>query len=240
MNRHVSDILYGMYRWEFNDSSSRPLISYSIPIHNDQFLHSLHNKDNVEVPIPILGNTMRILSESIIDGVSIINFTRGNEIYRFLKNYKKLIETFFINNDVLRFYNARHIPEKYFIGRGILTDENGNILCLITREFKKANISEGTIYQSDPLLDDQTKSLVFYISPKLINSPKNALEKAFVKHIYNHILSLNSNKIVIHPNINSLFIADKNTIEHRGELKERLFTINNHIDSFLNQLHNES
>lgn len=240
MNRHVSNILYGMYRWEFGTPDSGPLLCLSFPIHNNQFLHSLHNKDSVEVPIPIYGNTAYVLSDSIIDGVSIINFTRGNEIYRFLKNYKKLIETFFISSDVLRFYNAGHIPEKYFIGRGILTDDDGNILCLITREFKKVNTGEGIIYQSDPLLDDHTKSLVFYMSSRLINSPKNALEKAFVKHIYNHILSLNSNKIVIHPNINSLFIADKNTIEHREELKDRLFTINSHIDSFLNQLHNES
>lgn len=240
MNRHVSNILYGMYKWEVQRLCSRPLLCCRLPTHNNQFLHSLHNKDSVEVPIPIFGNTAYVLPDSIIEGVSIINFTRINEICRFLKNYKKLIETFFIDSDTLRFYNAGHIPEKYFIGRGILTDDNGNILCLITREFKKVNTSEGIIYQSDPLLNDHTKSLVFYMSSRLINSPKNALEKAFVKYIYNHILSLNGNKVVIHPNINSLFIADKNTIEHRGELRERLFTINSHIDSFLNQLYNES
>ena len=240
MNRHISDILYGMYRWEHNSQSSKPLINNKLPIYNNQFLCSLHNKDSVEVPIPIFGNTSDILPNFIIRGVSTINFDKELRIFKFLKNYKKLIETFFINSDILRFYNTEHIPEKYFIGRGILADEEGNILCLITREFKKVDSNEGTIYQSDPLLDDQTKSLIFYISPKLINSPKNALEKAFKGYIYNHILSLNSNKVVIYPSINSLFIADKNTIRCREELEERLFTINNHIDSFLNQLNNES
>lgn len=240
MNRFVSNILYGMYRWEINSSSSIPLIYNGLPIYNNQFLHSLHNKDSIEVPIPIFGNTVNVLSNSVIDGVSILNFTIKNNINRYLKNYKKLIETFFINNDVLRFYNSEHIPEKYFIGRGILIDENGNILCLITREFKKVYNNGEIIYQSDPWLDDHTKSLIFYMSSRLINSPKNALEKAFIKYIYNHILSFNSNKIVIHPNINSLFIADKNLIDSREILKERLFTINSHIDSFLNQLENES
>lgn len=234
MNRHISDILYGMYRWEFNCQSSKPLINKELPIYNNQFLCSLHNKDSVEVPIPIFGNTAGVLPNFIIGGVSTISFNKEYTIYKFLKNYKKLIETFFINNDVLRFYNAGHISERYFIGRGILTDEDGNILCLITREFKKVNSNEDIIYQSDPLLDDHTKSLVFYMSSRLINSPKNALEKAFIKYIYNHILSLYSNKIVIHPNINSLFIVDKNIIRDRIELKEKLFSINNHIDPFLN------
>jgi len=210
------------------------------PIYNNQFLCSLHNKNSVEVPIPIFGNTANILPNFIIDGVSTITFNKERTVYKYLKNYKKLIETFFIQNDVLKFYNAEHISEKYFIGRGILMDEDGNILCLITREFKKVNNNGNIIYQSDLLLDDHIKSLIFYISPKLINSPKNALEKAFIKYIYNYVLSLDSNKIVIHPDINSLFIVYKNTIEHREDLKEKLSIINNHIDSFLDRLCDES
>lgn len=212
----------GMLEWEYTHYAHLPIFITGIPIYKNKFIHSLHKKDSIEIPISVRGDIVAKLPTDLMHLLVTLNFCKEKVVYKYLKNYKKLIENFFIYNNRLYYYNTDQFPEKYFIGRGILTDDNGNILCLVTRNYIKSTDFEGnTVYIFNNFTDSRD-SLVFYISPKLIANPKNAFEKAFIKNIYNDVLTWNSVKVIIDSDINSLFLLDKCHIGSRMRLQSVL------------------
>lgn len=222
----ISDIIYcGILEWEYANLAESCIFEKGTPIYNNKFIRPLHKKDSVEVPISITGN---IRSEipiiNIIHSLTTMVFDKHRSVYKYLKNYKKLIEAFFIHTSRFSYYSTEQFSEKYFIGRGILTDDKGNILCLFTRNYIKSKDSEDKdIYICD---DSNTiGSLILYISPILIANSRNAFEKAFVKYIYNSALTWNLSRIIIDSNINKLFLLDKKNIIGRENLQLKLSKI---------------
>lgn len=216
----TSDRIYcGILEWEYASLSNSCIFDKGNPIYNNKFIHPLYKKDSVEIPISITGNIrgeMPVIS--IAHSLNTINFDKSRNVYKYLKNYKKLIESFFIYTNRFSYYNTEQFSEKYFIGRGILTDDKGNILCLFTRNYIKSKDYEGKdIYTCDG--SNTIGSLIIYISPQLIANPKNAFEKAFVKNIYNNALTWDCVRIVIDSNINNLFLLDKKNITSRENLQ---------------------
>lgn len=218
-------IYYGVLEWEYTSLASSCIFEKGNPIYNNKFIYPLHKKDSVEIPISITGN---IRSEmpmiSIAHSLTTMNFDKNRNVYKYLKNYKKLIEAFFIYTNKFSYYSTEQFSEKYFIGRGILTDDKGNILCLFTRNYIKSKDSEDKdIYTCDG--SNTIGSLIIYISPILIANSRNAFEKAFVKNIYNNALTWDCSRIIIDSNINKLFLLDKKNITSRENLQFRLSKI---------------
>lgn len=216
-------IYYGVLEWEYTSLASSCIFEKGCPIYNNKFIYPLHKKDSVEIPISITGNIISNMPMiSIAHSLNTINFDKSCNVYKYLKNYKKLIESFFIYTNRFSYYNTEQFSEKYFIGRGILTDDKGNILCLFTRNYIKSKDYEGKdIYACSSNIG----SLTIYISPQLITNPKNAFEKAFVKYIYNSALTWDLLRIIINSNINKLFLLDKKNITSRENLQFRLSKI---------------
>lgn len=213
-------IYYGISEWEYTSWSNPCIFERGTPTYNNKFIYPLHKKDSVEIPISITGNIRSTLPmNNIAYGLTTMSFDKNCSVYKYLKNYKKLIETFFIHTAKFSYYSTEQFSEKYFIGRGILTDDKGNILCLFTRNYTKRKISED---KDTYVCGFNIESLTIYISPQLITSPKNAFEKAFVKYIYNSALTWNLLRIIIDSNINKLFLLDKMNIRNREELQLKL------------------
>lgn len=229
-------IYYGILEWEYTISANSCIFGKDNPVYNNKFIYPLHKKDSVEIPIPIMGN---IESESpmisIAHSLTTMDFNKHNNVYKYLKNYKKLIESFFIYTSKFSYYSTEQFSEKYFIGRGILTDDKGNILCLFTRNYiKSKNAENREIYTCDG--SDNIGSLIIYISPILIANSRNAFEKAFVKYIYNSALTWNLSRIIIDSNINKLFLLDKNIINSRDDLKLKLSKIAESSEHIINSI----
>lgn len=222
----ISDrIYYGILEWEYTNLACSCIFEKGNPIYNNKFIRPLHKKDSVEIPISITGN---IISEmpmiSTAHSLTTMDFNKHRSVYKYLKNYKKLIEAFFICTNRFSYYITEQFSEEYFIGRGILTDDKGNILCLFTRNYIKSKNSEDKdIYTCDS--SNTIGSLIIYMSPQLIANPKNAFEKAFVKNIYNNALTWNCSRIIIDSNINKLFLLDKKNITSRENLQFKLSKI---------------
>lgn len=228
-------IYYGILEWEYTSLGSSCIFEKGSPVYNNKFIHPLHKKDSVEIPISIIGNIENELPMHITHCLTTMNFNKYNNIYKYLKNYKKLIENFFICTTRFSHYSTAQFSEKYFIGRGILTDNNGNILCLITRNYNKSKDPENReIYTYGD--SDSISSLIIYISPILIANPRNAFEKAFVKYIYNNALTWNLSRIIIDSNINKLFLLDKNVINNRDDLKLKLSKIAESSEHIINSI----
>lgn len=213
-------IYYGISEWEYASWAYSCIFERGTPTYNNKFIYPLHKKDSVEIPISITGNIRSALPmNNIAYGLTTMSFDKNRSVYKYLKNYKKLIETFFINTAKFSYYSTEQFSEKYFIGRGILTDDKGNILCLFTRNYIKSKNSEDKdIY----FCDSSIRSLTIYISPQLITNPKNAFEKAFAKYIYNSSLTWDLLRIIIDSNINKLFLLDKINITSRESLQLKL------------------
>lgn len=233
----ISDrIYYGILDWEYINLANSCIFKQSNPVYNNKFICPLHKKDSVEIPISIIGNIgdgfpMISIAHSLIT----MDFNKHSNVYKYLKNYKKLIETFFIYTSKFFYYSTEQFSEEYFIGRGILTDNKGNILCLITRNYIKSKDSENReIYTCDG--SGNIGSLIIYISPTLIANPRNAFEKAFVKYIYNNALTWNLSRIIIDSNINKLFLLDKNVINSRDDLKLKLSKIAESSERIINSI----
>lgn len=218
-------IYYGITEWEYISLASSCIFEKGNPIYNNKFIHSLHKKDSVEIPISITGNVVNDMPTiNIAHSLITINYDKNRKIYKYLKNYKKLIESFFIYTNRFSYYSTEQFSEKYFIGRGILTDDKGNILCLITRDYIKSKDSENKdIYTCDD--SNNIRNLIIYISPILIANSRNAFEKAFVKNIYNNAITWNCVRIVIDSNINKLFLLYKKDIINRENLQLKLSEI---------------
>jgi ABC-type methionine transport system ATPase subunit len=110
--------------------------------------------------------------------------------------------------------------------------------------FNLAEICDGTIAllknpktSIDRILDI-IKSIKkdYYISPILIANPRNAFEKAFIKNIYNNVLTWNSSRIIIDSHINKLFLLDKNYIESREDLRYKLSKIAESSDRIIDSI----
>jgi hypothetical protein len=230
----------GMLEWEYTNFAHSSIFRTGIPIYKNKFMRSLQKKDGIEIPIHIKGDIVAKLPTNLMHILVTLNFCKENVIYKYLKNYKKLIENFFIYNTRLYYYNTDQFPEKYFIGRGILTDDNGNILCLVTRNYIKCEDFEGSTSYIFNNFTDSRDSLTFYISPKLIANPKNAFEKAFIKNIYNNVLTWNSIKVVIDSDINSLFLLDKCHIGSRMRLQTILDNVAESSERIIDSLEDYS
>lgn len=214
------NIYYGILEWEYTTLANSCIFERGNPIYNNKFIHPLHKKDSVEIPISLTGNIRSTTPMiNIVHSLTTMDFSKNcRSVHKYLKNYKKLIEAFFVYTNRFSYYNTEQFPEKYFIGRGILTDDKGNILCLITRNYIKSKDAENReIYTCDG--SNNIGSLIIYISPQLIANPKNAFEKAFVKNIYNNALTWDCVRIVIDSNINKLFLLDKKNITSRENLQ---------------------
>lgn len=219
------NIYYGILEWEYTSLANSCIFEKGNPIYNNKFIRPLHKKDSVEIPISLTGNIRSTTPMiNIVHSLTTMDFNKNRNVYKYLKNYKKLIEAFFVYTNRFSYYNTEQFPEKYFIGRGILTDDKGNILCLITRNYIKSKDAENReIYTCDG--SNNIGSLIIYISPILIANSRNAFEKAFVKHIYNNALDWNLSRIIIDSNINKLFLLDKKNITSRENLQFRLSKI---------------
>lgn len=221
INMTRDDFYHGMLDWEYWTSAEKSIWEKGIPIYNNKFIGTLHKKDSIEIPIPITGNAEKVASNYILHALVVMTFDKRNAIYKYLKNYKKLIDTFFIHSSNFYYYDTDQFTEKYFIGRGILTDDEGNILCLMTRNYIKDVNSEGkTVYTFNS--SNSMENITIYLSPKLISSPRNAFEKFFIKNIYFNALNWDISRIIIDSNINKLFILDKNNITSREDLQVKL------------------
>lgn len=232
----TGDIYCRILEWEYASYASPNIFELGLPVYNNKFIFPLHKKDSVEIPISFTGNIISSTSlNNIIHSLVTINFDNYTRVHKYLKNYKKLIETFFICTNRFSYYSAEQFAEKYFIGRGILTDDNGNILCLVTRNYIKNKDSEGNEFYVYENLD-AVNDLIFYISPILIANPRNAFEKAFIKNIYNNVLTWNSSRIIIDSHINKLFLLDKNHIESREDLRYKLSKIAESSDRIIDSI----
>lgn len=235
INMTNDGIYYEILNWEYRSSAEECIWKRGLPIHNNKFIGTLHKKDSIEIPIPIIGNVKRSIPNYILHALVVITFDRRNKIYKYLKNYKKLISTFFICDRNFYYYDADQFTEKYFIGRGILTDGEGNILCLMTRNYNKDTNSEGeTIYTFNG--SNSMENITLYLSPKLISCPRNAFEKCFIKNIYFNALDWDISRIVIDSNINKLFILDKNDITSREDLQLKLNKIVEFSDNIIDSM----
>ena len=219
------NIYYGILEWEYTSLADSCIFEKGNPIYNNKFIRPLHKKDSVEIPISLTGNIRSATPMiNIVHSLTTMDFNKNRSVYKYLKNYKKLIEAFFVYTNRFSYYNTEQFPEKYFIGRGILTDDKGNILCLITRNYIKSKDAENReIYTCDGY--NNIDSLIIYISPILIANSRNAFEKAFVKNIYNNALTWDCSRIIIDSNINKLFLLDKKNITSRENLQFRLSKI---------------
>ena len=219
------NIYYGILEWEYTNLANSCIFEKGNPIYNNKFIRPLHKKDSVEIPISLTGNIRSATPMiNIVHSLTTMDFNKNRSVYKYLKNYKKLIEAFFVYTNRFSYYNTEQFPEKYFIGRGILTDDKGNILCLITRNYIKSKDAENReIYTCDGY--NNIDSLIIYISPILIANSRNAFEKAFVKDIYNNALTWDCSRIIIDSNINKLFLLDKKNITSRENLQFRLSKI---------------
>ena len=219
------NIYYGILEWEYTSLANSCIFEKGNPIYNNKFIRPLHKKDSVEIPISLTGNIRSATPMiNIVHSLTTMDFNKNRSVYKYLKNYKKLIEAFFVYTNRFSYYNTEQFPEKYFIGRGILTDDKGNILCLITRNYIKSKDAENReIYTCDGY--NNIDSLIIYISPILIANSRNAFEKAFVKNIYNNALTWDCSRIIIDSNINKLFLLDKKNITSRENLQFRLSKI---------------
>lgn len=233
----TNDNIYPMIMsWEFSSMHFGCTFPQSIPTYDSRMMCPLFHKDIIEIPIPITGNTRNNMPSSIAHSIITFHFNKEVKIHRYLKNYKKIIENFFISSSKFSYYSTDQFPEKYFIGRGILTDDKGNILCLITREYSICKDSDDVITYNFTKNSDSPESLIFYISPKLISSPKNNFEKAFVKNIYNNALNWDFIKIIINSDINKLFLLDNTNIKDRSKLKLILYKIAESSERIINSL----
>lgn len=230
------NIYYGILEWEYISLANSCIFDRGNPIYNNKFIYPLHKKDSVEIPISLIGNIRSATPMiNIVHSLTTMDFNKNRSVYKYLKNYKKLIEAFFVYTNRFSYYNTEQFPEKYFIGRGILTDDKGNILCLITRNYIKSKDAENReIYTCDG--SNNMGSLIIYISPILIANSRNAFEKAFVKHIYNNALDWDLSRIIIDSNINKLFLLDKNIINSRDDLKLKLSKIAESSELIINSI----
>lgn len=233
----TNDSIYPIImNWEFLTMHYGCIFPQSIPTYDSRLMCSLFHKDKIEIPIPIIGNIRNNMPSNIAHSIATFHFNKEIKIYRYLKNYKKIIENFFINSSKFSYYSTNQFPEKYFIGRGILTDDKGNILCLVTREYSIYKDSNDVITYNFTKNSESAESLTFYISPKLISSPKNNFEKAFVKNIYNNVLNWDFVKIIINSDINKLFLLDNANIKDRSQLKLILYKIAESSERIINSL----
>lgn len=233
----TNDSIYPIImNWGFSSIHFGCIFPQSIPTYDSRLMCSLFHKDRIEIPIPITGNTRSDMPNNIAHSITTFCFDKDIKVYKYLKNYKKLIEYFFINSSKFSYYSTDQFPEEYFIGRGILTDDKGNILCLVTREYSIYKDSDDVVTYNFTKNSDSAESLTFYISPKLISNPKNNFEKAFVKNIYNNALNWDSIKIIINSDINKLFLLDNTNIDSRSKLKAILDKIAESSERIINSL----
>lgn len=233
----ANDSIYPkILNWGFFSTYQNCIFPQSAPIYGSRFMCSLFHKDKIEIPISITGNIRSDMPDSIAHSITTFIFNKEYTVCKYLKNYKKLIEYFFINSNRFYYYSTDQFPEKYFIGRGILTDDKGNILCLVAREYNIHKDSDDVITYNFTKNPDSIESLTFYISPKLISSPRNNFEKAFIKNIYNNALNWDSIKIIINSDINKLFLLNNNNIDSRSKLKAILNKIAESSEHIINSL----
>lgn len=233
----ANDSIYSkILNWGFFSTYQDCIFPQNAPIYGSRFMCSLFHKDKIEIPISIIGNIKINISDNIVNAIITFIFNKYDKVYKYLKNYKKLIEYFFINSSKFYYYSTDQFPEKYFIGRGILTDDIGNILCLVTREYSINKNSDNVITYNFTKNPNSVESLTFYISPKLISNPRNNFEKTFIKNIYNNALNWDSIKIIINSDINKLFLLDNNNIDSRSKLKTILDKISESSEHIIDSL----
>lgn len=233
----TNDSIYPIImNWEFSSMHFGCIFPQSIPTYDSRLICPLFHKDRIEIPIPITGNIRGNMPSNIAHSITTFRFNKDIKIHKYLKNYKKLIENFFIYSNRFSYYSTDQFPENYFIGRGILADDKGKILCLVTREYSIHKDSDDVITYNFTKNLNSVESLIFYISPRLISNPKNNFEKAFVKNIYDNALNWDSIKIVINSNINKLFLLDNTNIDSRIKLKAILNTIAESSERIINSL----
>ena len=233
----TDDSIYSIIiNWEFSSTHFGCIFPQSIPTYDSRLMCPLFHKDRIEIPIPITGNIRGNMPSNIAHSITTFRFNKEIKIRKYLKSYKKLIENLFIYANGFFYYSTDQFPENYFIGRGILTDDKGKILCLVTREYSIHKDSDDVVTYNFTKNSNSVESLIFYISPRLISNPKNNFEKAFVKNIYDNALNWDSVKIVINSNINKLFLLDNTNIDSRIKLKAVLNIIAESSERIINSL----